>query len=97
MEAALRVKDPLTIKKSSDILILFCHLPQLLQLSERFLDQFMEIDLDTVIKVFTTLQDDFAVFLRYAVHYRSNWKTIRRACRSNALFLNIDQVCINKA
>ncbi|ORZ01480.1 Dbl homology domain-containing protein [Syncephalastrum racemosum] len=94
MEVALQAKDPLTIKKSNDILVLFCHLPQLLQLSERFLDQFTEIDLDTVINTFTALQDDFAIFLRYAVHYRSNWKSIRKACRSNALFLNIDQECL---
>jgi hypothetical protein len=87
MVEASQSKDPLV--KSSDIPLLFNHLPQLVQLSDRLLDQFTKTS--NIGHVFKSIESDLVVFLKYAMHYRTNLKTIRKAC-SNVLFVKIDQV-----
>jgi hypothetical protein len=87
MIEASQAKDPLV--KSSDIPLLFNHLPQLIQLSDRLLDQFEKTN--NIGNVFKSIENDLVVFLKYAMHYRTNLKTIRKAC-SNVLFVKIDQV-----
>ncbi|CEP10757.1 hypothetical protein [Parasitella parasitica] len=86
MLAASRAKDPLV--KSVDIPILFNHLPELLQLSDKLLLSFESTN--NVGHIFRSLESSFVVFLKYAMHYRANIKTIKRAC-SNVLFIKIDQ------
>lgn len=88
MEAASQAKDPLV--KSTDIPILFNHLLDLVDLSDRLLKQF-ESTTNNVGLIFRSLESDLVVFLKYAMHYRANIKTIRRAC-NNVLFIKIDQV-----
>lgn len=87
MLAASQSKDPLV--KSTDIPILFNHLPELVQLSDKLLQSFQSTN--NVGKVFRSFESSFVVFLKYAMHYRTNIKTIKRAC-SNVLFIKIDQV-----
>lgn len=92
MEAAVKAKDPLL--KSSDIPVLFSHLPELLNLSRKFL-KLLERgprNKGRFVQTFAKIQDDMAVFVRYAVHYQCHFKTIRRTCNSNSLFLSLDQV-----
>ncbi|KAG1084628.1 hypothetical protein G6F42_021707 [Rhizopus arrhizus] len=86
MLAASQSKDPLV--KSTDIPILFNHLPELVQLSDKLLQSFQSTN--NVGKVFRSFESSFVVFLKYAMHYRTNIKTIKRAC-SNVLFIKIDQ------
>lgn len=87
MLAASQAKDPLV--KSTDIPILFNHLPELVQLSDNLLQSFQSTN--NVGQVFRSFESSFVVFLKYAMHYRTNIKTIKRAC-SNVLFIKIDQV-----
>ncbi|ORE09249.1 hypothetical protein BCV72DRAFT_201955 [Rhizopus microsporus var. microsporus] len=42
-------------------------------------------------QVFKDVDSEFVVFLKYAIHYKSNMKSIRKAC-NNSLFIRIDQV-----
>ncbi|KAL7311600.1 hypothetical protein PS15m_009339 [Mucor circinelloides] len=86
MLAASQSKDPLV--KSTDIPILFNHLPELVQLSDNLLQSFQSTN--NVGKVFRSFESSFVVFLKYAMHYRTNIKTIKRAC-SNVLFIKINQ------
>ncbi|GAN08572.1 hypothetical protein MAM1_0212d08086 [Mucor ambiguus] len=86
MLAASQAKDPLV--KSTDIPILFNHLPELVQLSDNLLQSFQSTN--NVGQVFRSFESSFVVFLKYAMHYRANIKTIKRAC-SNVLFIKIDQ------
>lgn len=87
MIAASQTKDPLV--KSGDIPILFNHLPELIQLSDKLL-QGLEQSKDKIGQVFRSIEADLVVFLKYAMHYKDNYKTIKRAC-SNVLFVKIDQ------
>lgn len=87
MLAASQAKDPLV--KSTDIPILFNHLPELVRLSDNLLQSFESTN--NVGQVFRSFESSFVVFLRYAMHYRTNIKTIKRAC-SNVLFIKINQV-----
>jgi hypothetical protein len=89
MIAASQAKDPLV--KSTDIPILFNHLTELIELSDKLLTQFNLTS--NIGQVFRSIESDLVVFLKYAMHYRANIKTIRRAC-SNVLFVKIDQVKI---
>jgi hypothetical protein len=102
MLAASKVKDPLV--KFNDIPILFNHLSALIDLSEKILAGFTmdphsakhsTMPLANVASSigyqWLQLQADWAVFLKYAVHYEINTKTIKRAC-SNVLLLKIEQV-----
>ncbi|KAI8987157.1 Dbl homology domain-containing protein [Pilobolus umbonatus] len=86
MIAASKKKFPLV--KESDIPILFNHLPALLKLSNEIL---IRCKTSTNIgEIFRDLESDLVVFHKYAAHYRSKTKTIRKAC-NNVLFLKIDQ------
>jgi hypothetical protein len=90
MIAASKKKYPLV--KSSDIPLLFSHLPELILISQKLLVHFKLIEKPADIgNAFRRLEPELVVFLKYAMHYQSNIKTIRRAC-NNALFLKIDQV-----
>ena len=92
MVNAMKNKDPLLIKKSGDIPILFGHLPQLLKVSQELihmLEQRFPVE-----HVFMALQEELTVFLRYAVHYKTYFKTIRKACQTNVLLLSIERVSI---
>lgn len=87
MLAASQSKYPLV--KSTDIPILFNHLPELVELSDKLLQSFKSTN--NVGQIFRSFESTFVVFLKYAMHYRTNIKTIKRAC-SNVLFIKIDQV-----
>ncbi|KAI9499183.1 hypothetical protein BDB00DRAFT_222009 [Zychaea mexicana] len=90
MVAAMQNRDPLLVKKSGDIPILFGHLAQLLKVSQGLIDM---LDRQVhVAQVFMSLQEELTIFLRYAVHYKTYFKTIRRACQTNALLLSIERV-----
>ncbi|KAL9554153.1 hypothetical protein MBANPS3_002953 [Mucor bainieri] len=91
MLAASQAKDPLV--KSTDIPILFNHLPELVQLSNNLLESFQSTN--NVGQVFRSFESSFVVFLKYAMHYRTNIKTIKRAC-SNVLFIKIDQESLSR-
>ncbi|RCH80628.1 hypothetical protein CU098_003847 [Rhizopus stolonifer] len=86
MIAASQSKDPLV--KSTDILFLFNHLPELVELSDKLLDQFQSTN--KIGQVFRSMESYLVVFLKYAMHYRANIKTIRKAC-NNVLFMKINQ------
>lgn len=88
MIAASQTRDPLV--KSTDIPILFNHLPELVDFSDKLLSGFNKTT-NNIGQVFKTIENDLVVFLKYAMHYRTNTKAIRRAC-SNVLFVKIDQV-----
>lgn len=84
--------------KSSDVAVLFRHLPEMIALSEKLLACFetyathrwRDCDAIHVCHIFQTLEQDMVVFLKYAVHYQTNLKAIRRAC-NNVLFIKIEQ------
>ncbi|KAI8342985.1 Dbl homology domain-containing protein [Chlamydoabsidia padenii] len=95
MLTASRNKDPLV--KFNDIPILFNHLITLIDLSEKILAGFTKDPHSPLANVASSigyqwlqLQDDWTVFLKYAVHYEINTKTIKRAC-NNLLLLKIEQ------
>lgn len=87
MIAASKAKNSLV--KSTDIPLLFNHLPELVQLSDKLLDLFESTN--NIGQAFRSLESCLVVFLKYAMHYTTNIKPIRRAC-SNALFVKINQV-----
>lgn len=97
MVAAAQATNALV--KEGDIPVLFRHLPEMIALSEKLIQSFEDTsshlrrDLlpGDVGHVFRALDQEFAVFVKYAVHYQANIKTIRRAC-TNVLFLKIEQV-----
>ncbi|KAJ8661997.1 hypothetical protein O0I10_002328 [Lichtheimia ornata] len=84
--------------RSSDVAVLFRHLPEMIALSEKLLACFethathlwRDCDAIHVGHIFQTLEQDMVVFLKYAVHYQTNLKAIRRAC-NNVLFIKIEQ------
>lgn len=88
MIIASQTKDSLV--KSSDIPLLFNHLPQLLELSDKLLDYLGEARNNNIGHAFRLIESELVVFLKYAMHYRTNIKTIRKAC-SNVLFVKINQ------
>ncbi|GAA5798354.1 Dbl homology domain-containing protein [Helicostylum pulchrum] len=88
MIAASQSKDPLV--KSTDIPILFNHLKELIDLSNTLSTSFNKTTKCNIGQVFKSIESDLVVFLKYAMHYRTNIKSIRRAC-SNVLFVKIDQ------
>lgn len=97
MVAAAQATNALV--KEGDIPVLFRHLPEMIALSEKLIQSFEDTsshlrrDLlpGDVGHVFRALDQELAVFVKYAVHYQANIKTIRRAC-TNVLFLKIEQV-----
>jgi hypothetical protein len=71
---------------------LFNHLPELIRISEKLLLSLKACqNLKDIGSTFRRLEPEFAVFLKYAMHYKNNIKAIRKAC-TNVLFLKIDQV-----
>ena len=90
MDAAMQNKDPLLVKKSGDIPVLFGHLPQLLSVSQT-LTQMLDQQLH-VAHVFMAIQEELTIFLRYALHYKRYFKTIRRACQTNSFLVSIERV-----
>lgn len=97
MVAATQASHPLV--KAGDIPVLFRYLPELLALSEKVLACFehdsAQLWRDTlplqIGRIFQLLEHELVIFVKYAVHYQANTKTIRRAC-NNVLFLKIEQV-----
>lgn len=91
MVAASQSKDPLV--KSTDIPILFKHLNELVQLSDKLIFYFQSTKRKEDVNIgylFRSLESDLVVFLKYVMHYKINIKTIKRAC-NNVLFIKIDQ------
>lgn len=95
--AASQSKNPLV--RFNDVRSLFYCLPSLISMSEKLifkLEEHME-DPDnssscpgqTVGRIFKDLEQDFVVFVKYAVHYQCHMKSIRRASHSG-LILKID-------
>ncbi|KAK4511591.1 uncharacterized protein ATC70_012807 [Mucor velutinosus] len=84
MQTASRSRVPLV--KPADVHVLFYHLPDLISLSEKLLGK-LEIYANDVGgspgtaigQIFKDMEDDFAVFLKYAIHYQGHMKAIRRA------------------
>ncbi|KAI9250881.1 hypothetical protein BDA99DRAFT_608196 [Phascolomyces articulosus] len=101
--SAVARKASLLFFNTNDLVpLLFRHLPDLLALSERLLLglerqlQRQQQDITRVGRLFCSVEDELSVFLKYAVHYESNIKSIRRACATNPLFLKIEQEGISK-
>ncbi|CAO0790183.1 unnamed protein product [Mucor circinelloides] len=84
MQIASQSKNPLV--KPADVHVLFYHLPDLISMSEKLLGK-LEIYANDVGsspgsaigQIFKDMEDDFAVFLKYAIHYQGHMKAIRRA------------------
>lgn len=88
MQNASQLKNPLV--KPADVPILFYHLPDLIFMSEKLLGK-LEIYAENgpindvsspgiaIGQIFKEMKDDFAVFLKYAIHYQGHMKAIRRA------------------
>ncbi|KAI8984617.1 Dbl homology domain-containing protein [Mycotypha africana] len=93
MKAATLTKNPLV--KTNDVQLLFCHLPELIAVSEKILvrlEQYAKQGHElphkvspsiAVGQIFTDLEEDFVIFLKYAIHYQSYMKAIRRASTSS--------------
>ncbi|KAL9555989.1 hypothetical protein MBANPS3_002103 [Mucor bainieri] len=84
MQAASRSKIPLV--KPADVHVLFYHLPDLISMSEKLLGKLETYANDVgdspgiaIGQIFKDMEDDFAVFLKYAIHYQGHMKAIRRA------------------
>ena len=96
LDNASQAKHPLI--KPSDIHTLFYCLPELISISEKILYKLeeyaqcpVEENVASVIgKIFKDLEQEFAVYLKYAVHYQSHFKSIRRASHSG-IILKIDR------
>ncbi len=96
MYIASQSKNPLV--KPNDVYSLFYCLPELISMSEKLLLRLDEYSKDatnispgiTIGNIFRDLEQDFAVFLKYAVHYQSHLKSIRRASH-NGLILRIER------
>lgn len=95
--AASQSRNPLV--RFNDVRSLFYCLPSLISMSEKLLFKLEECmkDLDkssscpgqTIGLIFKDLEQDFVVFVKYAVHYQCHMKSIRRASHSG-LILKID-------
>ncbi|KAI8393354.1 Dbl homology domain-containing protein [Radiomyces spectabilis] len=101
MAEAAQPRNPLF--RAGDVPILFQHLPDLIALSEKLLTAF-EYHASQLWRmfcpaqvgpIFRNLEDDLVVFLRYAMHYQNNIKSIRRAC-NNVLVLKIEQETLSQ-
>ncbi|CAO3647484.1 unnamed protein product [Mucor fragilis] len=84
MQTASRSKIPLV--KPADVHVLFYHLPDLIFMSEKLLGKLETYTNDVgggpgiaIGQIFKAMEDDFAVFLKYAIHYQGHMKAIRRA------------------
>ncbi|KAG0186708.1 hypothetical protein DFQ28_007414 [Apophysomyces sp. BC1034] len=99
MEAASKIKNPLI--KPSDLPALFRHLPDMIALSEKILAHFEPNHLWRDMRpmhvghIFRQLEHDLVTFLRYATHYQTHMKAIRRACNS-VLVLKIEQESLRR-
>ncbi|KAI7878056.1 Dbl homology domain-containing protein [Lichtheimia hyalospora FSU 10163] len=101
MNIALQEQNnPLFTRQSStDVVTLFAHLPQLLQLSEHLipsLEQAMAIqDTKGAARAFISLREQLVIFLRYTIHYQSNFRFIRKMCQTNPMLLHIQRECLS--
>lgn len=84
MQIASQSKNPLV--KPADVHVLFYHLPDLISMSEKLLGKLDIYANDVggspgsaIGQIFKDMEDDFAVFLKYAIHYQGHMKAIRRA------------------
>ncbi|KAI7849015.1 Dbl homology domain-containing protein [Circinella umbellata] len=89
---------PLFFTTSDLVPLFFRHLPDLLALSEKVMLGLQEhqSQVTNVGRLFCSLEKELTVFLKYAVHYESNIKSIRRSCATNPLFLKIEQEGISR-
>lgn len=98
MNIALQEQNnPLFTRQSSaDVVTLFAHLPQLLQLSEHLipsLEHAMAVqDSKGAARAFISLRERLVIFLRYTIHYQSNFRFIRKMCQTNPMLLHIERV-----
>lgn len=98
MNLALQEQNnPLFTRQSAaDVVALFAHLPQLLQLSEHLipsLEHAMTIqDSKGAARAFISLRERLVIFLRYTIHYQSNFRFIRKMCQTNPMLLHIERV-----
>ncbi|KAI8086225.1 Dbl homology domain-containing protein, partial [Halteromyces radiatus] len=101
MLRASQEKDPLV--KSNDVPILFHHLPTLIGLSSRILatrtsapdKRPMDFLVPSLGHQWLQFQEEWVVFLKYAVHFEVNTKSIKRAC-TNGLLLKIEQESLTR-
>lgn len=84
MVTASQAKNSLV--KSSDIHVLFNYLPELIDASHKLLVKLEEIQDPSpglaIGGVFKAMEPEFVVFLKYAIHYQTHCKSIRRASTS---------------
>ncbi|ORX47462.1 Dbl homology domain-containing protein [Hesseltinella vesiculosa] len=101
MLAASQAKRPLV--DAGDIPILFTHLPELIQVSKKVLKSVTPASADVpwydqpicnLGQPWLRLKDDWSVFIKYALHYQTNIKSIRKSC-NNFFLLKIDQECLS--
>lgn len=86
---ASKVKNSLV--KRNDVYLLFNYLPELISTSEKLLCQLEAAVQDkmspgeAISRIFKEMESDFAVYLKYAIHYQDKLKSIRKA--SNHSFI----------
>ncbi|KAI9027179.1 Dbl homology domain-containing protein [Phycomyces nitens] len=90
-------KEKVSLVKSTDIPVLFGHLPVLLSLSNQILEAFRAQSTSKwqpwsvpVGQIFCSISQFLVIFLQYAIHYRTHTRIIQKAC-NNTLFMKIDQ------
>lgn len=87
-----------SLVKPNDVYTLFYCLPELISMSEKLLFKLEKCVKDSgnvspglvIGGIFKELEQDFVVFLKYAVHYQSHTKSIRRSSH-NGLTLRIER------
>ncbi|CEP18404.1 hypothetical protein [Parasitella parasitica] len=93
MQTASQSRNPMV--KPTDVHVLFYHLPDLISMSEKLVGKLEihatdDISGTAVGQILKEMQDDFAVFLKYAIHYQGHIKDIRRAS-STGYAIKIDR------
>ncbi|KAI8367212.1 Dbl homology domain-containing protein [Choanephora cucurbitarum] len=71
-----------TLFRSNDVHTLFYHLPDLISVASKTLSKLEACPGWKVGQIFRELEQDFVIYLKYAVHYKSHLKAIRRASLS---------------
>ncbi|KAI9318393.1 Dbl homology domain-containing protein [Dichotomocladium elegans] len=101
MKTAIRNRDPLILaaKRSGhsctrDIHLLFDHLPGLIRLSTRILGLlYGAVD---VASGFLALKYELTLFLKYAIHYQTYFRAIRKACQTNPFLLAMEKTSLSR-
>ncbi|KAI8643818.1 Dbl homology domain-containing protein [Parasitella parasitica] len=93
MQNASQSRNPMV--KSTDVHVLFYHLPDLISMSEKLVGKLENHATDdipgmAVGQILKDMRDDFAVFLKYSIHYQGHIKAIRRAS-STGYAIKIDR------